>query len=81
MNVNCQNSEFQSSIRSFTIEVAEEKITRVCSSEFGHITINNENEIPSDSKLRLRNSRLQTFLLKPKITTTDENLRNISPKK
>jgi hypothetical protein len=82
--MSCQNRKQQSSA-SYTVNLND--ISRseayICdvSSLFGFIMIHNRDDFSSDKFTNILRNRSETFVLKPKITTTDENLKSVSPEK
>lgn len=69
--------------RTYNIELREKhkSTSLICdaSSLFGHIMLHNRNDFSSSLFINIRRSRKKTFLLRPKIVTTDESLRNVRP--
>jgi epoxyqueuosine reductase QueG len=52
----------------------------MCFSNLGRIFIHNRNEISFDSPIEM-DQKQQRYILRPKVTTSDESLRRIKPKK
>lgn len=80
VDVNCKSSHAKNFVRSFSLELADRKHRNPCQSKLGFITIHNKNEILNFTQFTLQTGKGQRFLLKPKITTTDESLRSVSAK-
>jgi hypothetical protein len=82
--MSCQSANHQSS-NLYTIDLVDRMRTHyyICdvSTLFGFVMIHNRNDFSSDTFLNVYKSQSENIVLKPKIITTDENLRIFSPQK
>lgn len=73
------NNSFKTKNSFFRIELTDNR-ELTCNVRFGNIKIHPRNEWPQFN-VDLQYMILKNFVLKPRIITTDESLRSLSPKK
>lgn len=80
IHINCSDRDIGISKKRLTIDSVDE-LNQYCRNWFYSVIVQESTSFPASTKLKLSRASSVKYILKPKIYTTDEALRKISPTK